>query len=161
TNDMPDDELFQAAESGELSTPGGVQAQASRLLALPAAHGAVRTFFSALFSLGTLQTMARAPELFPKFTPTLGAAMREEALLGLEDLVFVRDGDYRRVFDQQTTFINAELASLYGVPAPSGSGFQKITLPAGAKRVGLLGQAGVLAPRDHADGTAPTRRGLF
>jgi hypothetical protein len=28
-------------------------------------------------------------------------------------------------------------------------------------RVGLLGQAGVLAARDHADGTSPTKRGLF
>jgi hypothetical protein len=161
TNDMPDDDLFEAAESGALSTAEGIQTQASRLLALPAARDAVRGFFSALLGLDALKTMARTAELFPKFTPTLGASMSEETLLGLEDLVFAKDGDYRRVFDQQTTFVNAELASLYGVPAPAASGFAQVTLPASAKRVGLLGQAGVLAPRDHADGTAPTRRGLF
>src|SRR5262249_23133577 len=57
--------------------------------------------------------------------------------------------------------VNAELAALYGLPAPSGTGFQQVTLPAGSARVGLLGQAGVLAARDHADATSPTRRGLF
>ena len=36
-----------------------------------------------------------------------------------------------------------------------------MTLPASSHRAGLLGQAGVLAARDHSDGTSPTRRGLF
>jgi hypothetical protein len=36
-----------------------------------------------------------------------------------------------------------------------------VTLPASTHRAGLLGRAGVLAARDHGDGTAPTRRGLF
>jgi len=161
TNDMPDDALFAAAESGALLTQTGVQEQATRLLALPAARNAVRNFFSALLVLDGLPTMVRKAELFPQFTPTLAASMREETLLGFENLVFDSDGDYRRVYDQNTTFINAELAALYGVPAPSSDGFMQVTLPPSSHRVGLLGQAGVLAPRDHVDGTAPTRRGLF
>src|SRR5204862_4848799 len=100
-------------------------------------------------------------QLFPKFTPALGPAMRQETLLGLDDLVFTRDGDYRRLFDQQTTFVNRDLASLYGLTPPPGTGFQQVSLPASSARVGLLGQAGVLAPRDHPNGTAPTKRGLF
>jgi hypothetical protein len=87
--------------------------------------------------------------------------MQKETLLVVDDLVFARDGDYRSLFDQPTTFVNGELAALYGVPAPPGSGFQQITLPAGSGRAGLLGHAGVLAARDHADATSPTRRGLF
>jgi uncharacterized protein DUF1588/uncharacterized protein DUF1592/uncharacterized protein DUF1585 len=142
-------------------TQTGVQEQATRLLALPAARNAVRNFFSALLVLDGLPTMVRKAELFPQFTPTLAASMREETLLGFENLVFDSDGDYRRVYDQNTTFINAELAALYGVPAPSSDGFMQVTLPPSSHRVGLLGQAGVLAPRDHVDGTAPTRRGLF
>jgi hypothetical protein len=159
TNDMPDEALLGAAASGALSTAEGVQAQAQRLLALPSAHDAVRTFFTSLLSLDGLDALARDTVIFPKFTPTLGAAMREETLLGLEDLVFTRDGDFRELFNRPTTFINAELASLYGLPAPQGTGFHQVSLPAG--RIGLLGQAGVLAVRDHGDGTAPTRRGLF
>jgi hypothetical protein len=161
SNDTPDDTMLAAAASGALLTTAGVQAQATRLLALPSAHEAVRAFFATLLALDNLDTLTRPTALFPQFTPTLGAAMKQETSLVLDDLVFTRDGDYRHLFDQPDTFVNAELAALYGVPPPAGAGFAKATLPATAHRAGLLGQAGVLAARDHADGTSPTRRGLF
>jgi len=82
-------------------------------------------------------------------------------VVGFDDLVFGRDAYYRRLYDQPTRFVNRELAAIYGLPAPAGTGFQQVTLPAGQGRAGLLGQAGVLAPRDHPNGTAPTKRGLF
>jgi Protein of unknown function (DUF1592)/Protein of unknown function (DUF1588)/Protein of unknown function (DUF1595)/Protein of unknown function (DUF1587)/Protein of unknown function (DUF1585) len=161
TNNTPDDALLAAAASGTLVTVAGVQAQATRLLALPSARDAVRAFFTSLLSLDNLDTMTRPTALFPKFTATLGPAMKQETLLVVDDLVFGRDGDYRHLFDQPDTFVNAELASLYGLAPPAGTGFARATLPASAGRVGLLGQAGVLAARDHSDGTSPTRRGLF
>ena len=125
TNDMPDDALFAAAASGALDTPDGVRAQAERLLALPAAHDAVRAFFATLLSLDNLDTLTRPTAIFPQFTPTLGAAMKQETALVIDDLVFARDGDYRHLFDQTETFVNAELAALYGVPAPAGTGFAR------------------------------------
>jgi hypothetical protein len=161
TNDTPDEALLTAAASGALVTPTGVQAQATRLLALPAAHTATGSFFRALLALDNLDVLTRPTALFPKYTATLGPAMKQETLAVLDDLVFASDGDYRHLFDQTDTFVNAELAGLYGVPAPAGTGFARVTLPASAHRAGLLGQAGVLAARDHADGTSPTRRGLF
>jgi hypothetical protein len=161
TNNTPDDTLLAAAASDALIAPAQVQAQAMRLLALPGAHDAVRSFFGALLALDNLDTLTRPTALFPQFTPTLGAAMKQETTLTVDDLVFGTDGDYRHLFDQSDTFVNAELAALYGVPAPAGGGFARVTLPASAHRAGLLGQAGVLAARDHADGTSPTRRGLF
>jgi hypothetical protein len=161
TNDTPDDTLLAAAASNALLTPAQVQAQATRLLALPVAHDAVRSFFGALLALDNLDTFTRPTALFPQYTPTLSAAMKQETTMVVDDLVFGSDGDYRHLFDQPETFVNAELAALYGVPAPAGGGFARVTLPASAHRAGLLGQAGVLAARDHADGTSPTRRGLF
>jgi hypothetical protein len=161
TNDMPDDVLMAAAAAGGLDTPEGVQTEAERLLATPAAHDAVRAFFAALLSLDNLDTLSRPVELFPQFTATVGAAMKQETEMVLDDLVFASDGDYRSLFDQTDTFVNTELAALYGVPAPAGGDFARVTLPASSHRAGLLGQAGVLAARDHSDGTSPTRRGLF
>jgi hypothetical protein len=161
TNDMPDDTLLAAASSGALATAAGVQAQAARLLATQAARDTVGAFFRTLLSLDNLDALTRPTQLFPKYTATLGPAMKQETALVLDDLVFGKDGDYRRLFDSTETFVNAELAGLYGVPAPPGAGFSRVTLPAASHRVGLLGHAGVLAARDHADGTSPTRRGLF
>src|SRR6185369_8620539 len=152
TNDMPDDVLIAAAASGALDTPEGVQSQAERLLALPAAHQAVQAFFATLLSLDNLDTLTRPTQLFPRFSPTIGAAMKQETALVIDDLVFARDGAYGQLFDQSETFVNAELAALYGVPAPAGTGFARVTLPASSHRAGLFGQAGVLAARDHSDG---------
>lgn len=161
TNDMPDDALLAAAASGELLTPDGITKQVARLQTSTLAHTSVGAFFSSLLSLDDLETLSRPKELFPKYSPTLGPALRQETLRVIEDLVFSRDTDYRRLFDQKETFVNAELAALYGVSAPSGGDFQRVTLPDASHRAGLLGQAGVLAARDHSDETSPTRRGLF
>jgi hypothetical protein len=161
TNDTPDDALTSSAASGDLLTSDGISAAVGRLLDQPAAHDAMKAFFTSLLSLDNLDTLTRPVEVFPQFTRTLGPAMKQETLLGIDDLVFGRDGDYRSLFDQPDTFVNAELASLYGVPAPKGGAFARVTLPANGDRAGLLGQAGVLAARDHSDGTSPTKRGLF
>ncbi|MFO0727326.1 MAG: DUF1592 domain-containing protein [Myxococcota bacterium] len=160
TGDRPDDALLDAAEAGELTTSAGLTAAIDRLLAKDEARAAVRSFFSVMLALEGLDNFTRPAALYPAFTPTLGAALKEETLRTLEDAVFDRDLDYRRVFDQRETFVNAELASFYGVPAPSGSGFQRVSLPEGPRR-GLLGQAGVLAVHDHESTTSPTKRGLF
>lgn len=161
TNDVPDDQLTAAAASGALLTSDGIATEVARLLALPGARESVRSFFASLLSLDNLDTLHRPVEVFPAFTDTLGPAMKQETLLGIEDLVFERDGDYRSLFDSHETFVNAELAALYGVDAPSGDGFARVTLPESTGRAGLLSQAGVLAARDHGDQTSPTRRGLF
>jgi hypothetical protein len=160
TNDTPDDTMMSSAASGALLTTDGIAKAVERLLDQPAAHDAMKAFFTSLLSLDNLDSMTRPVELFPKFTRTLGPAMKQETLLGIDDLVFGRDGDYRSLFDQPDTFVNAELSSLYGVPAPK-NGFARVTLPESSGRRGLLGQAGVLAARDHSDGTSPTKRGLF
>ena len=161
TNNTPDDELLTVAASGSLVTPEGVRLQAQRLLGTAGAHDALRTFFTDLLALEGLDTLNRPVQAFPGSSPTLGAALKEQALLTLEDLVFTRNADYREAFDQPATFVNAELATFYGLTALSGSGFARVSLPVGSPRAGLLGQAGVLAVHDHADGTSPTKRGLF
>ncbi|MCC7383324.1 MAG: DUF1592 domain-containing protein [Deltaproteobacteria bacterium] len=160
TGNTPDDTLLDAAAAGELTTLDGVNAQIDRLLATADARAAMRTFFGVMLSLDGLDHFTRPPQLYPAFTPTLGRAFKEETLLTLDDAVFGRALDYRRVFDQRETFVNAELAAFYGIPAPSGAGFSRAALPEGPRR-GLLGQAGVLAVHDHDSSTSPTKRGLF
>ena len=161
TGSSPDDQLLTAAGANKLHSADDVATQVKRLLASSPAHDSVARFFSSLLTLDNLDTLTRPTELFPQFTPTLGAAMKQETLRVIDDLVFASDGDYRHLFDQTDTFVNTELATLYGVDKPKGDDFVRVTLPASSHRAGLLGQAGVLAARDHSDETSPTRRGLF
>ena len=65
------------------------------------------------------------------------------------------------MFTSTTTFVNAELAGLYGVPAPAGTGFAPATLPDAGPRAGYLGQGSFLALNAHANTTSPTYRGKF
>jgi hypothetical protein len=153
----PDDALLGAAEAGALGTEDGIAAQAARLLATPGAHGAVLRFFGEHFSLDTLGGLAKDGHTYPLFSTTLGAAMRGEIERTLDDVIFTRDADFRELFTTRTSFVNAELAKLYGVPAPSGWG--QVTWPSDGDRAGIFGFAGVLAIESHAVLTSPTLRG--
>jgi len=157
----PDDQLLNAAEAGTLSTEDGLRVQAERLIASPRAHASTETFFGELLHLADLDDLPQLPNVFPQVSATLGASMRGETLRVLEDIAWNGDGDFRNVFDTRTTFVNAELAKLYGVPAPSGVDFVRTTLPSDGLRLGLLGQGSFLALNAHADSTSPTRRGKF
>ena len=157
----PDDQLLTAAEAGKLSSDAGLREQAERLVASPRARAATEIFFSELLHLADLDDLPQLPNVYPQASATLGASMRAETLRVLEDVAWNGDGDFRSVLETRTTFVNAELAKLYGVPAPAGTGFVKATLPSDGMRLGLLGQGSFLALNAHADSTSPTRRGKF
>jgi len=158
-NSTPDDALLDAAEKGELATAEGVRAAATRLIGEVEAKRALDGFFEELLQLPKLETLARDPALFPQMSPTLATSMNQETLKLFEDVVFGRDGDARELFDSQTTFVNPELAKLYGLPAPSGTGFEKVSLPADSMRIGILGHASFLAVNSHVKRSSPTYRG--
>jgi Protein of unknown function (DUF1588)/Protein of unknown function (DUF1592)/Protein of unknown function (DUF1595)/Protein of unknown function (DUF1585)/Protein of unknown function (DUF1587) len=159
TNSTPDDTLLDAAKSGKLATSAGLGGEAQRLLALPRAHDAMANFFTELYALGNLDSLPQSPMFFPAVSATLGASMRAETLKVLDDIAF--GADYRTLFDTTTTYVNQELASLYGLPAVTGTGFVQATLPAAGPRAGFLGQGSFLAMYSHADSGSPTRRGKF
>jgi hypothetical protein len=159
-NSTPDDALLEAADRGALTRPDALRREAERLLASPRGRGVVRSFFYELMRLDGLDDLEQSPANFPRATRTIGPAMREETLRLLEEVVLSPDGDYRRVFDAPFTFVNRELAQLYGLPA-AGADFVRTALPAAGLRQGLLGQSSFLATNAHEATTSPTRRGKF
>jgi hypothetical protein len=160
-NTTPDDRLLDAAQAGTLTTADGLKTEADRLMASPRARTATETFFGELMHLAELDELPQLPTVFPQASATLGASARAETLRALEELVWNGDYDFRDLFDTRTTFVNAELAKLYGLAAPAGTGLVKATLPADGMRMGFLGQASFLALNAHSDSTSPTRRGKF
>ena len=156
-NTTPDDELLEAALAGELDEPEGVAAQVDRMLADErATQGTVQVFVDA-FDLDALLSLQKDPELLPAFSQTLGPAMRAELVGVITDTVLVQ-GDFRRLFDTQTGFVDAELAALYGVPGTFGTEPTAVDLP--DTRGGLLTLAGFLAINSGEASTSPTSRGL-
>lgn len=162
-NTTPDDALLAAAEAGELVSQDGLRAAAERLLADPRARPAVQSFFAQYLDLGRLGGVARDVALYPTWSPTMAASMRREVELLVDDLVFGEGGDARSLFSTRTTFVNSELASLYGIEAPGATPdtFVRAELPADGPRAGLLTLGAFLAMNAHPEETAPTLRGKY
>jgi hypothetical protein len=161
TNSGPDDELLDAAAGGDLLTDRGLAEQAQRLLALPAARGAVRNFFTEYLGLDSLLQLSKDPKIFTTFSPEIGPAAREETLRLIEYHLFDIDADYRDLFTTHTTFVNPKLASMYEVPAPDPVNFARVELPDDGPRRGLLGHLSFLALNAHPVSSSATLRGKF
>lgn len=158
----PSAELLDAAESGKLDDKEGIAEVARELIdGSDRARAAVNNFYSEVFGLRELDSEVKDSELYPGFTPALVAAMKQETLALIDDLVWERNSDFREVLSADYTFVNAELAAFYGMEAPEGEGFVKVDLPAEQGRAGLLGQASVLSLFSHISLTSPTLRGKF
>jgi hypothetical protein len=160
-NTIPDEELLDAADAGELTADAGLAAQVDRMLADDRARDGVRALYTEMLHLDELDELNKDTLVFTYMRDTLGASAREETLLGVEALAFEDDGSYLDLFTARRTFLDRELAALYDVPAPSPDGFGETWLPDDSGRQGFFGQASFLALNAHAVSTSVTLRGIF
>ena len=156
---MPDQRLFEAVNAGELRTADGIERVARRMLDQPQARQAVDEFFAEWLRFDRVLGAVQDRRRYPEFTPELAAMMVQETRMLLDDLVW-NDRNFMDAFTAGYSFLNSELATLYGVPAPAGE-FERVTFPADAHRSGLLGQASFLASNAGPVETSPTARGIF
>lgn len=160
-NNIPDDELLDAAAAGELTSREGLLVQTERLLASPRAREGMRTFFRDYLELYKVDDLSKDPYLFNHWSSTIGVAAEEETLRLFEDWVFDTEGDYRDLFTTRRSFVDPELAALYNVRSPTRDGFEAIEFEVEAHRAGLLGHASLLATHAHPTLSSPTLRGKF
>lgn len=162
-NTGPDDQLLDAADAGTLLDEDGLRAEAERLLADPRARTAIQEFFAQFLDLSRLDGIDRDPERYPLFSPTMIASMRTEVQLLVDDLIHRRDGDIRSLFSTRNTFVNSELAALYGVEAPGATAvtFVPVELPDAGPRAGMLTLGAFLTMNAHETENSPTARGKY
>ncbi len=162
-NTTPDAELLAAADRNELVTDEGVFEHAARLLDDARARRATQQFFAQYLDLRRLDHVERDVARYPGWTETMTRSMRSEIELVVDDLVFRRDADVRELFGAPRTFVNAELAALYGIDAPGASdvAFVPYEFDASSPRAGVLTTGAFLAMNAHPTETSPTLRGKF
>lgn len=152
---MPDDELFRAADAGELDAVDGVLAQARRMMADPKAYR-VYEFFEQWLDLDELESVTRDPQVYPEFTPALRDRFRAETRSFVYDLL-ATGGTLSDLFSAEYTFADASLAEHYGLDADNlDANFVKVAAP---RRAGILTQARLLV-HDHPASSSIVRRGL-
>ena len=156
---MPDRGLLDAAAKGELRTAEGIERVARAMLQDKRARQAADEFFSQWLRFDRMLTAAKDDGRYPSFTPELAAMMVQETKLLLGHLVW-NDLNFMDALTADYSFINADLARLYGLPEPAGE-FEMVKFPASLPRAGILGQATFLASTTGPVETSPTARGLF
>lgn len=161
TGGPPSNALLAAAAAGQLDTADGVRAFAAPLLKDPRAIDQMAAFFSELSQAQRVSVVQKSADLFPSFNAALQSSMLQAAQLFIQNVVLAPGADVRSFYDSNVTYVDANLAPLYGVAAPTASGFQKITLGPKTGRAGILGQAAVLAGNSQPERNSPTRRGVF
>ncbi len=156
---MPDEDLFRAAERGELNSAAGVEKQVSRMLDDAKARQAVDEFISQWFRFDTVLAMVKERRAYPQFTRELALAMTEETRRLVADLVW-NGGNFMDLYTAGYSFLNPDLASLYKLPSPAEE-FGRVDMPAESGRAGILGHASFLAMTSKPADTSITARGLF
>jgi hypothetical protein len=162
TDGPPDAGLQTAAQSGALTTPEGLDAEVTRLLANDAVKSNLEAAMFAYFNLAELDRVVIDPGKFPEFTPELRSAMSREAELFLKSTLW--SGPLGALLTSRSSRINASLASIYGLTfpppdvTPEADGFAGVMLP--DTRAGLLTLPGFLTARSRPDHPSVVGRGL-
>jgi hypothetical protein len=159
-NTMPDDALFTAAEGGALDTPEGILAEATRLLEDDRARATVAWFHEQLYQYDHYDDLNKDPTKFPTFSPALGADLKTEARLFIEDVVFAQGGGIREILTSRTSFVNDKLAAIYGLPGAFGGEFTRVDLDP-KQRSGFLTHLGFLASNATKLEQHSIHRGVF
>ncbi len=157
---IPDDELLQLAERGELSDPGVLQQQTRRMLADPRSIALVTSFAGQWLYLRNLESITPDARLYPDFDDNLRQAMRRETELFFESILR-EDRSVVELLKSDYTYLNERLAKHYGIPHVYGSRFRRVTLGEDSDRGGLLRHGSILTVTSYATRTSPVIRGKW
>ena len=155
-NSIPDDELLDAAEAGELDTNQGVEEQAERMINDPRATDAFANFVEQWFNTKLITETQKDPEVYPEFDDNLAAAMREETVNFVKWMVENDRFTLQELLTSSKAFPGETLADLYNVSPQSNN--DPIDLEG---RVGILTHPSITASHANLADTAVVSRGNF
>jgi hypothetical protein len=159
---LPDDDLFRAAASGELSSAEGIAEQAKRLAASPLVAERVQDFHARWLQVEDLRTVSKDATKFPQFSDALVAAMTEETRRFVEEVTLTQNGAVHALLTAPFGFVNDDLARVYGLSGTFGPELRRVEFDASSERFGLLTQGTFLSSHSSASNrTSPILRGVF
>jgi hypothetical protein len=156
---MPSDDLLERAARGELTSVEQIEAVARRMLDDPRARSAMEEFLAQWMRFDRVLGATRDRRRFREFNSEIAAAMAEETRRLFNHLAW-HDQNFMEFFTASYTFVNSDLARLYGLPAPAEE-FGRVEYPADSGRAGVLGHGSFLVLTSKPAETSPTARGLF
>ena len=156
---IPDDQLLDLAEAGQLKDPKVLEQQVKRMLADSRSEALVENFAGQWLYLRNIRTVAPEPSVFPTFDENLREAFQRETELFLGSMLR-EDRSVMELLTADYTFVNERLARHYQIPNIYGSHFRRVTL-SDEERRGLLGQGSILTVTSYGNRTSPVLRGKW
>jgi len=158
---LPDDQLLKLAEQGQLAKPDVLRAQVHRMVADPRAISLTRDFAFQWLNIAKMDSIVPSAALFQHASGVYDPrpALKKELELFMDSILRTN----RPVTDLLTadhTYINEQVALIYGMTDVRGNGFHKVTL-SDPNRAGLLGKGAVLMVTANPNRTAPVLRGAW
>lgn len=160
-NTMPDDDLLDDAELGRLDDAAEVGEAVDRLLGSDRARAGLSSFVDQIFDAEQFETVTKNASIYPDWSEQTGRDMREELRLFADNVMFVQDAGLEELLLSRTTFVNARLAAIYGVPGDfTDDEFVEVELD--ERRAGILTLSGFLAWKGTPTATPDTiLRGVY
>ncbi len=157
----PDEALRSAAAAGRLQHSDELAAQARRMLKDPKIRRMATEFACTWLHVYAFDELSEKSERhFPTF-PGLRRSMYEETIRFFTDLL-QNNGSVLDVINADFTYLNADLATHYGLKldaAPGADGWSRVDGLRKLGRGGVLAQATTLAKQSGASRTSPILRG--
>jgi hypothetical protein len=158
----PDRELLDLASRNELSNPEVLRQQVDRLIADSRSDEFVSGFLHQWLDMERLDFFQFDTTLHREFDESTRSAARQEVYHSFAHLLHDSEsGQLGKLLKSDYVFINGLLATYYGIDGVTGNDFQKVALPAGSPRGGLLGMAAIHAMGSDGIESSPVERGVW
>jgi len=161
---MPDSLLMALAETGKLKDPEILKGQVARMLRNSKSFDFAQSFVEQWLRTRDLgKSIEPDTGLFPAWKDAeLQGDIRYQPILFFRE-IFANDLSLLNFLDSKFTIATRKLQKLYGLDIPQSHGSQpdRIELPEGSNRGGLLGMSAILAVSSHPQRTSPVLRGKW
>jgi hypothetical protein len=157
---MPDEELFELADSGRLLEPSVLLKQFDRMLADSKADRFAEQFSMQWLDLEGVDRVAVNPQYYKGFDNKLKPDMVGETQAFFREILRSNTSALQFI-DAEFTMLNASLAKHYGLEGPKSQRFERVSLKGTSRPGGVLGHAStLLAGSDGAD-SHPIKRAVW
>jgi hypothetical protein len=160
TSGPPDDELLALASQEALKDREVLRSQTERLLSSPRSIHFVRNFTGQWLDLRNIKATSPDRQLYPEFDEMLEHSMVGESEAFFAELL-ATNAKIENLIHSDFLMLNRPMARHYGISGVNSEQFQRVALPTGSPRGGVLTQAAVLKVTANGTVTSPVMRGAW
>lgn len=157
---MPDEQLFNTARDGNLTSHDGLSKELDRMLNDRKFARFLDSFPKQWLQLHRVGMFQPDPGLYPDYGPWLEESMVEETTAYFSEM-FWKNLPLREAIDSNWTMLDSRLARHYGFPDPSAANLTRVEIPAESGRGGILTHASVLSLTSDGTRHRPVHRGAW